>query len=251
MSKLHICNTFFESELESSLKSPLERWFYVNPIVTQLQFLPLLYAQPEDRILVTELPLNPDPRLVLLKSPPKDVTIEHWGPSQAIERWAKKHTLSYSASYWEKVRTMNSKIFSFTHSPKLPGATFLETEREVEEWIEKTPGPKVLKTAYGTAGKGHLFPPVKRPYPLPLIGEPWVQKTQDFSSQWENGKLLCITLFATNARGMYQRTYVGDIEFWAIEEHLHYAKALVQKIQHMGYAGPLGIVLIRSILCGA
>ena len=75
MSGLHICNTFFERELASKSKKSLKGWIRSHEIVMQLQFLPLLYAGPEDRILVSDLPDNPDPRLSLIDDPPKGVTI--------------------------------------------------------------------------------------------------------------------------------------------------------------------------------
>ena len=54
MSILHLCNTFFEWELSGQLPTTLERAFAKNPIFLQLQFLPLIYANPDEGILVTE-----------------------------------------------------------------------------------------------------------------------------------------------------------------------------------------------------
>lgn len=236
---LHICNTFFETELESSSIKPLGDWMRSHPVVLQLQFLPLLYALPNDRILVTELPENPDPRLCLIDTPPKNLPIEHWGPSRAIAAWAKKHGIPYSIPDWEWVRTINSKVFSFTESPKLPGAKLLQTQEEIREWIEKTPDPKVLKTPFGTAGRGHDHRPnVKRLYMPPMIGEPWVERVQDFSTQWLNGKLLGVTVFENEPNGTYKGTFAGEVEKWALDEHLAIARPLIEK---MGYSGNVGI----------
>src|SRR5579872_4469996 len=208
MSQLHICNTFFERELEANSTRSLAEWIRSHPIVLQLQFLPLLYAAPTDKILVSDLPDNPDPRLCLIDHPPPNSVIEHWGPSLAIAAWAKKQAIPYHIPDWELVRKINSKVFSFTESPKLPGAALLNTQEEIKAWIESTPGHKVLKTPFGTAGSGHtLNPDVKRLYKVPIIGEPWVERVMDFSTQWHNGELVGVTVFENEPNGTYKGTY--------------------------------------------
>jgi hypothetical protein len=242
MSRLHICNTFFERELETSSLKTLEQWMQSHPIVKQLQFLPLLYADSTDRILVSELPPNPDPRLCLMNAPPKGYEIEHWGPSQAIALWAQKHQIPYSIPDWESVRHMNSKIFSFLHTPRLPGAALLENEQEIASWLASTPRPHVFKRPFGTAGNGHIInPDVKQLYKTPLLAEPWVERVVDFSSQWNQGKFLGATLFENDAHGSYQGTRIGYIPDWALEEHLKVARPLIEKIGQMGYWGNIGI----------
>lgn len=241
MSQLHICNTFFERELETPNQNSLAGWLRSHPVVMQLQFLPLLYASPDDYILVSDLPPNPDPRLCL--TPPLGIThIADWGPSRAIAAFAKTHNIPYEIPAWDTIRNTNSKIFSFTESPRLPNAELLATSEEITAWIEKTPNPKVLKTPFGTAGKGHTINPnVKRLYIAPLIGEPWVERILDFSTQWKDGQLLGVTVFENEANGTYKGTYVDEVESWALEEHLAKAKPLVEKIKRFGYSGHLGI----------
>ncbi len=212
-----------------------------HPIVMQLQFLPLLYAGPNDRILVSDLPENPDPRLCLIDTPPPGV-IEHWGPSLAISRWAELHRIPYNIPKWEIVRQVNSKVFSFSESPKLPRAALLNNPEEAKNWIHSTPNPKVLKTPFGTAGTGHfLNPDVKRLYKLPLIGEPWVDRVLDFSTQWKNGELLGATVFENDPNGTYKGTHAGAVDPWALEQHLSKAYPLIQKIKQMGYKDHVGI----------
>src|SRR5690606_20489751 len=114
----------------------------------------------------------------------------------------------YTAPPWEVVQEINSKLFSFTHSPKLAFAKLIYNREELLDWVHSTPGPKVLKTLYGTAGRGHLHIKanqtfVKQLYNYPLIGEPWVERVFDFSTQWEDGKLLGTTLFENEANGTY------------------------------------------------
>ena len=238
MSQLHVCNTFFERELEFPNRKSLTDRLRSHPIVMQLQFLPLLYANPEDRILVSDLPDAPDPRLCL--SPPPGIThIEHWGPSLSIAASLK---IPYAIPNWEIIRKINSKIFSFTESPKLPGAELLETTRDINAWIEKTPGPKVLKTPFGTAGNGHILNPNVKPlYIAPLIGEPWVERVMDFSTQWNNGELLGVTVFENDLNGTYKGTFAGDVDPIILNEHLGFARPIVEKIKQLGYLGNLGI----------
>ncbi len=241
MKKGHICNTFFERELENGPR-PLLDFFRSHPIVMQLQFLPLLYAAPDDLILVSDLPDNPDPRLCLLDNAPSDIQIEDWGPSRSIAEWAKKKNIAYQIPPWDLIRQINSKVFSFTHSPKLPGAALLHSTDAVNEWITQTQGAKVLKTPFGTSGNGHIHHPNVKPlYITPLIGEPWVERVLDFSTQWKGGELLGVTLFENEPNGTYKRTFAGQVEKWALEEHLAAAKPLVQTIVKMGYTGNIGI----------
>ncbi len=259
MSLLHICNTFFERELESpSLKKSLCEWMRSHPIVLQLQFLPLLYADPDDRILVSDLPPQPDPRLSLLGGPDEPLgAIADWGPSLAIESWAKGRKLPYTTPSWDTVRTVNSKLFSFLESPRLPHAALIKNEKEAEDWIEKTPGPKVLKTLFGTAGTGHFhigrsenlrsFLAAQFNQALPVIAEPWVERLFDFSTQWKDGHLLGATVFENEPNGTYKGTLAGPPEqifgsyLWALEEHLAIARPLIKKIQTKGFFGHLGI----------
>ena len=122
MSRTHLCNTFFERELEGISKKDLKGWLRSHPIVLQLQFLPLLYAGENDTILVSDLPENPDPRLQLLDLAGTVVELEHWGFSKSIAAWAKKKGIPYELPPWEEIRQINSKVFSFQESPPLPGA---------------------------------------------------------------------------------------------------------------------------------
>jgi hypothetical protein len=248
MSRLHICNTFFEEELATSKRQNLKEWLRSHPAILQLQYLPLLYAAPDDLILVSDLPSNPDPRLHLLDDPTLEGEIEDWGASLTIKNWAISRGLKYEIPDWDVVREINSKAFSFTESPKLPNAQLLKTHDEVRAWIETTPGPKVLKTLFGTAGRGHFHVgSPRKTNELPLIGEPWVDRLFDFSTQWKDGELLGVTVFENEPNGTYKETRTGNPEdlfgpyFWALEEHLFHARPILKKIQEKGFFGHLGI----------
>lgn len=260
MSSIHIYNTFFERELETGQQKTLSEWMRSHPAILQLQFLPLLFAGQNDRILVSDLPEDPDPRLRLIDSPlePGSIaSISDWGPSSAIRHWAEKEGYSYPIPPTELLREINSKVFSYLYSPRLPGSALLETKRDVTSWIEKTPGPKVLKTAFGTAGNGHFHVGQSRSLEsflrpqfekgLAVIGEPWVERRLDFSTQWENGRLLGATVFENEPNGTYKATTAGPAErifgpyLWALEAHLETARPLAEKIANNGYSGNLGI----------
>lgn len=262
MSVLHIGNTFFEQELEATvvlgMTKSLTDWVRSHPMLLQLQFLPLLYADPNDLILVSDLPTDPDVRLRLLNQRFKEGKIVHWGPSLAISAWAKKQGLSYVIPEWEVVQMVNSKIFSYTKSPKLVGSALLANEEEVKLWIDKTPNHKVLKTAFGTAGSGHFHVGGKRDLSsylrrqfskdLPVIGEPWVDRVFDFSTQWvvSKEKIECLgaTIFENRPSGSYLATFAGkpfSQYEWALEEHLSVAQPLMREIVEMGFFGNLGV----------
>lgn len=248
---LHICNTFFETELLSKKILPLSSWMRAHPAVRKLQTLPLLYAEPEDFVLISD-PSIQDPRLKLIDSPLPPCRIEDWGASPAIQAWAEKNNHIYSMPDWQTVKTIHSKLFSHAHSKSLPGSALLLSEKEALLWIEKTPGPKVLKAPIAAAGQGHFHLEVgKDPsaffkkYSFPLLGEPWVERVLDFSTQWENGNLLGATLLESGPKGSYRATRVGPNLFktrdWALEEHLEEVKPVLREIKTLGYFGPLGI----------
>jgi hypothetical protein len=226
------------------MEKPLGVWMDSHPVVRTLQTLPFQYAALEDLVLVSDL----------IDAPLAAGKIEDWGASRAIAAWAKERGIPYPIPDWETVRTANSKIFSFSESPKLPFAALLESEKEAIDWIEKTPGKKVLKTAFGTAGRGHFHIPgrgdlaafLKREFAkgLKVIGEPWVERTLDFSTQWKDSVLLGATVFENTENGSYRATLVGS-RFgsyeWALEEHLAAALPILEKVRRLGFFGHLGI----------
>ncbi len=272
MAKLHIANTFFEWELENAPSVSLREAFLQHPIFLQLQFLPVLYAGQEDAMLISDDPgleywdaltVKP-PAYFTLDEYPKDLEIESWGPSQLIAHWAKSRGLSYLIPPWEVVKELNSKRFSFEHSPKLPGAELLFNESQARRWLDSFPGSKVLKTCYGVSGKGHLiieneerkriatFLHGEWEKNLPVIAEPWVERILDFSTQWliaRNGEVIYLgsTICKNDRRGQYQHNEVGDektlfegkLSFLA--EHRQHAESLLNVIASRGFFGNVGI----------
>lgn len=266
MKKLHLGNVNFEWELKTRSTLPFHEAFLVHPNFLQLQFLPLLYAEEGDEILVTHLPKDPTPHLRLLSEANfEGDTLETWGWSQAAKTWAEKEGALYAPPPFSIVRDVASKVFSFTHSPTLPGAQLFHTLSEVQKWLTNGPYPKVLKTCYGLAGRGRFllgavedFERVRKNViqnfedGRALIGEPWVQRLLDFSTQWKISKegeatYLGATIMENKASGQYERTIAGEEEplfgiyHRFLKEHLEMVKVPLAHLAKEGYYGPLGI----------
>jgi len=265
MHVLHIANTFFEEELSKDCCQPLLTRIESTSIYLQLQYVPFLYAPSSDYVWTSTPP--PDFFLEHLKalgfSPPQAYAgapcdmIESWGASLCISSFAKEKGIPYFMPPWSVVHTVNSKEFSFLQAPKLKGAALLCTAKELSSWLSKTSGPRVLKTSLGVSGKGHFFVHEGGdPYLFaqkewlkgrPVIGEPWVERVFDFSTQWylaKTGEIsyLGATLCENSAQGTYLSNAVGiPIEKNHLETHLQIARPILEHISQLGYFGNLGI----------
>lgn len=260
MSQIHINNVFFEAELSSKApriaKKSLKEWFYSHPMYLQLQFLPLLYADRNDRILVTDLPENSDPRLFTYDND-FNGEISCWGASLALQHFLQKKEIFYSMPNFSLVEKIQSKAFSWEMGRKLPGSSLLYNQAQVEQFLKFT-GKKVLKSLYGSSGRGHFFPDrgkdlfkfLKTQFDLnlPVIGEPWMSRVLDFSTQWNISKtsIECLgcTQVENSAFGSYLATKVG-FDFkeytWALNEHVEYVKPVLQNLQEEGFFGNIGV----------
>lgn len=259
---LHIANTNFESELIATKPTSVAALIQSHPIFMQLQFLPLLYAGPDDTVAVTHAPSSFFHRWHLLDEKHFDEeAVESWGSSPSVAEWAKKKKLAYTMPKWEVVKQVNSKAFSFTESPKLPGAELIHTLAELGAWEQKIEGPKVLKTCFGVSGKGHLFlpsPHMKKfaeqefSQSRPIIAEPWVERKLDFSTQWmihpdQTLEYFGATVCVNDQRGQYNANRVGDLLFLFgeyfpfLEVHKEKTIPILQKMARVGYFGNVGI----------
>ncbi len=279
---VHLCNTDFEYTLIHPLSDPLEKTWAYYPVSKQLQFLPLLYGEPEDLLAVSALPdaaylseLQNSPfrngsslpkcHLLQEEIPFHLKKVESWGYSRSITDWAKARDMQYEYTLKEAiVRKIHSKSYSLSICP-LPNALLIDTPAALEEFLTKVPGNKVLKTSLGFSGKGHFLIDQKTPIPSilhfcqkewihkrPLIGEPWVTRLLDFSTQWHihsDGEieLLGTTLFRTSPQGQYLGTTTGPLEMIFreyvafVREQQHIAKKAVEGIYQEGFYGHLGI----------
>lgn len=250
---LHICNPYFEWELKGKALKNIEDASLAHPIFAQLQFLPLLYAPPEEGLIVSAKPDEKfcKHRLYFPDEPlPKGEKIVDWGGSQLIEQFAKKNSLAYALPNWQTLELLNSKLFSFERFP-LPGAQRISTPEELKSYISKATGPIVVKDCLESSGRGHFFFHPDQPKDLaplfksghPLIAEPWVERTQDFSTQWEitpQGEIhyLGLTICHNDALGKYRASEVGHPTF---QVDLKIYEKLLEEIAALGFFGNLGI----------
>lgn len=263
--KIHICNTHIEEELARPSIMPLMRAIENHPIALQLQFLPLLYASDEDRIAVTNLSEGSDERLILLDDPKaaKNAEIAYWGASPQAGLWAAQKGFICSMPPFEVVREVNSKVFSFMNSPKLPNAQLLTSREEMLTYLKGINFAKLmLKYPYGYAGRGnHVFDLsedgvldkiAKWACHLPIIAEPYVERILDFSTQWQilpdkTWHKVGATRILNSATGIYSGTIVGPEEevfnefLPFVKEHEAIVQPLLEKIALKGYFGYLGV----------
>ena len=269
MKKLHLGNINFEWELKNCSTLPFKEAFHAHKHFLQLQFLPLLYARESDEVLVTHLPpeefQNRLPlRLTSATSFPKR-ELETWGWSENGKKWADKRSVIYEPPLFQVVRRVASKAYGFTHSPTLPDAHLFHSVEEAEKWAAKGPYPKVLKTCYDLAGMGRFLLSSAEDFLRfkqrivnvfkeghPLIGEPWVKRLLDFSTQWTISKTGAITylgatIMENKSSGQYKKTIVGEekslFASYApfLGQHLEKVKGPLSRITSEGYFGHLGI----------
>ncbi len=266
---LHLANTYFEEEIATGRLLSPHIAIQQHPIFRKLEWIPFLYADPEDGVLVTteppeslftHLPLYKRPHIELFseKKPLAYERLVSWGASPSIATWAKKHHLAYSIPPWEVVCAVNSKEFSFKRAPKLKNSTLLYSLEEVLKWHALQKGPSVLKTCFGLSGRGHLLLPEHTgrieaftapefAKNRPVIAEPWVKRTLDFSTQWEilqSGEIdyIGMTLCINDSRGKYKETRVGDIPLpLHFEQHKETALIILKEMSALKFFGNVGI----------
>ena len=230
-------------EINTKKTSTIEDTWNRFPICLQLQFIPLLFAEEQDAVAVTHLPdsefidrLNQCllvngkkklPDLVLI-SDSTDLSsydrCESWGASASVKKWAKSRALSYSIPDREIVKMVNSKSFSLSESPFQESFELLRSEEDLREWLGGTREKRVIKTCFGMSGRGHYFigdtPSFSSVLNFclkewecgrPVIGELWLDRIFDFSTQWyldpvSGIKLMGSTVFKNNSKGVYEST---------------------------------------------
>ena len=273
MAILHLANIFFEWELETGCKLELKKSFYLHPNFLQLQFLPLLFAHHKDGVAVTHFP-PPSyikslerlgfnlPSIHLIDEPPTCYDrIESWGWSHIVAKWANLKGLMYTPPSFRIIKTHASKEFAFSCSPNLPGAKILHHLEELMQWLREGPYPKVLKKCYAFSGRGNFI--LKHPDCFSkikaniiktfskghvLIGEPWVKRTADFSTQWELKKSLSPNylgaLVMNNTKsGCFNSILSERIEQLTpfLEQHLEAVKPTLKHLLETHFYGNLGI----------
>ncbi len=258
MRTIHLANTDFEFELAKPQPLLIEQVWARYPHCLQLQFLPILYAEPQDAIAVTAPPhqgfidyllslglwkQEDLPLFVPLQTlhPLSYDQCLSWGFSQRVKKWAHMRQVAYHMPDWQVVQEVNSKVFSFKQLPSLPGSALIRNLQDLEAWLQAGQGKRVLKTCFGLSGKGNrlidettsikdiqVFCEKEWKLQRPLIAEPWLDRFFDFSTQWAldpQGDIQCIgsTVFETDSHGTYQGTYAGP-EFLLFQCHHSFLK---------------------------
>lgn len=278
---VHIANAHIEFEFADTSFQSLEQSLSRHPTCLQLQFLPLLYANPEDVVAITSMPDQeflealqkqknwwPEglPTLALLNdiSSFQGGKCLSWGASRQVQAWAQTCGLKYDIPDWQVVKSINSKAFSFRYT-SLPEAVLVSNEQELSDWLRRISGAKVFKTCFGLAGQGNFL--IEGDVPSsellaicrkewgqkrPVVAEPWLDRLCDFSTQWfihpnQTIELIGATRFESDASGTYQGTLAGpqQLLFHSIEsflhEHCQYAQKPLLEIAKLGFYGSLGI----------
>lgn len=276
MDKIQITNTQFEWELDQKNPVDFVSSFNIQPIFLQLQFLSYLYSDPSDTALTTHYP---DPEyLSRLKSlgvtPPKtalisskhlpDQEVDYWGAAPSLSQWCKRKNRKVQMPSAPCIKEVNSKAFSYIHSPQLEGSRLLRSYEEATNWIYNAQTPLVLKTVFGLSGRGHYH--IKNGLDNKtcsflhqifnrgqiLIGEPWMQRILDFSTQWIIDKEIGLTYLGctvchNDANGSYQKTTVypndsiGKEYNGFLEDHKRQAQITMQALVRQGFYGNVGI----------
>lgn len=283
MKALALCNTSYESEIETPSNHNLEHILCSNPLFLQLQYLSFLYAEGGDIALCSYSP-EPD-FLMRLKTlginreyaflSDKKLSSHHldlWGATPSIALWAHEKNIPLSMPSWDIIKKVNSKLFSFSSAPKLHHAMTLSKAEDAERWAKSFEGLKVFKTAFGLSGRGHriidshiddktrAFLQKQWNKRLAIIAEPWVDRMKDFSTQWiisEKGEItyLGATVCVSDSRGTYQKSIIlpshdiGEEHAFFLAEHKNVALPILQKMAHEGFFGAVGIdaMIYRSI----
>jgi hypothetical protein len=227
----HICNIHFEEELAGKLSGPLESSFR-NSYLPFLE-LPKLWAKEGDTVFPT--------------LPQKGQTVDSWGPSKLVLSYAQKQRLQYTIPDWNRVRDIHSKAFAHTLSP-IPYSAILYNENDLQHWLDSVPPPHVFKKFYDFSGKGHLFKPIDLPYPV--LAEPWVERTLDFSTQWtltpsQTLHYIGATVQKISEKGRYLGCVTGKEEeifgpfFSFFQEHVAFIYNILPKLE--GFFGNFGV----------
>ncbi|MFY7843183.1 MAG: hypothetical protein ACOVOR_04130 [Rhabdochlamydiaceae bacterium] len=280
MSNLHIANVYFESELIANDLKVVEDELQKSLIYLQLQFLPFLYAEPEDTIMITHPPEEefferldhlgiPIPHWQFFKTPLKGEfkRVHYWGASNRIRSIVNDICPQQLLPPWDLTKTINSKAFSSLFSDGSLSSRLIHNKEELCHFLASESYPLVLKTLMGVSGRGHFILRSKDdPYHQdvekwaynewvsnrPVLGELWVERVLDFSTQWviegqNQIEYKGVTICENNHRGQYCSSIVGDLSYdldpykEKFASHITKTKEILNDISLKGYIGDIGV----------
>lgn len=256
----------FEEQLEGSTLSTQARLF-----LSQMELLPLLFAEKEDYIWVSSQPepayikkikhsfLDAPKIITDLQQAPKSSSLITWGGSKKGKEIADQYGLKYPFPKIEIIQKVHSKIFSFHHTEKLPSSQLCDSEKSLLKAIQSHTKDFVVKKAFGCASRGMELNPKtikswmkKELITRPLIVEPWIDRVLDFSTQWyiDSDQTICYLgacRMINSPKGQYIGTFVGDLslifrkEILFLESHKQSAEKFLRKVAEEGYFGYVGV----------
>lgn len=269
-------NAFFEEELSNPSSLSVIQLLQKHPLYFQLQYLSCILANPLETPILSHpydvhylahlqnIGLAPS-SFALLTDNLKPSTLSSWGFSRSLSKWAEEKKCVYINPLSEIIYKIQSKEFSFDTFPQPKHSQKITNSKELTAWWNSFPGPKVLKTLFGSSGRGHFlslgassdlakalsfFSQCKDKSPS-LIAQPWLTRILDFSSQWHispDGTLsyLGATLCENSSRGTYQKSITGKESllfhkyFSYFEEHISYAQKAVELLKQLSFFGHVG-----------
>lgn len=200
------------------------------------------------------------------------VIVTPWGWTDAVRDWANRHGWSYVAPAQPVIRDVNSRRFSsrVEHdlSIALPGARGIHSLEELSTAVDRLPAGYeewAVKAEFSMAarerilGRGRTLNSqtagwVKRRLAADgvVFFEPWVEPAEELGIQFDvpqtgSPQLVGVTPLLTGTAGVYRGNRVGA---WSdVEQHwstaIDAAGRAVERIQKLGYFGPVGIDALR------
>jgi hypothetical protein len=268
MERLFFTNACFEDELLHPQESVFLK-IPSHPIYLQLHYLSCVVREEEEHPLLMFPPDDEYRKWLEMKfsyqlcklSLQKEVELSSWGFSASLASWANEKKWIYAIPNGDVLKKVNGKDFSYHLGKPLPKSELLFSLQEALLWYKSFAGPKVLKSFYGASGRGHLLllgdheeekiaAFIQRSGPV--LGEPWVERVLDFSSQWhidketKEAKYIGATICKNSSRGTYRGSIVGPEEELfglyqeAWQEHQAYAKEALMNMAQMGFFGAVG-----------
>jgi hypothetical protein len=215
----YYCNTWHEETLVSP-KVTLRALHYL------FQYLPTLYAPKGSVIYVDAFALSEN----------KDFTILAYEGQADVDLWVHQDPLT------EKLL---SKEFIFHHSKRPKGSKIIYSIEEALAFEAQFNHNVVFKQFLSFSAMGHARC-ANDILSFPCLGEPWMKRTLDFSSQWivhDNGpEYLGLTHLLVSSQGGYRGTEIGTVEIEPklLSIHTNEALEVLERIHSMGFRGNVG-----------
>lgn len=271
MPKLYITNFNLEEKIHS-LVFPQKQY---TELKEQFSYLPLLYAEPEDQVLISD-PINSsfintlEKQAFWQKKLPQISTnircIDDFDEAN-IEMWSTFDPgyLAHKKRFppLELLSEIHSKKYLFENHLTFPQSLLIDSLASLEKTLIHFPKPCVLKALISSAGCGNFIftdHTISKKKAARLffffqqgcmLLEPWVDRVFDFSTQWQvtpDKKIIYLgaTEILTSCQGRYQGSRVSchskllSIYHDFFLEHQNTCYQQLKKIAYRGLWGYIG-----------